>query len=286
MRRLFVFLLSMLLTGCAAVTPTPALSTWNVVLVSNELVVGENRFALALLDGNAVVRNAELTFTFYDLNNPSQPIESGSHEAAYFESPDGLGAIYALNQTFNTAGAWGVALVGTSADGEAIEQRTSFQVKTAGTSLGIGELVPALETRTERDAAGDWSTITSAPEPHAPFYALSLDEALGQHKPLVILFATPAFCSSRLCGPDYDILRGVEARYGDRANFIHIEVYEGMPDPSVLDWRLDPAMNAFGLKSEPWTYIVDADGVVVWRAEGLVGVEEITGVLDGLLEAI
>ena len=44
-------------------------------------------------------------------------------------------------------------------------------------------------------------------------------------KPIVLLFATPLLCQSRVCGPVVDVAEQVKAEYGDQADFIHMEIY-------------------------------------------------------------
>jgi hypothetical protein len=112
---------------------------------------------------------------------------------------------------------------------------------------------------------------------------LSLDQAIASGKPTVLLFATPAFCQSRLCGPAYDVVEQVRKDVGDSANFIHIEVYAGLPNPAATNWQVVPAMQAFGLSSEPWVFFIDHTGTVIYRIEGLVTAEEIERHLKSLV---
>jgi hypothetical protein len=89
------------------------------------------------------------------------------------------------------------------------------------------------------------------------------------------LLATPAFCQTRFCGPAYEIATELETQYGDVVNFIHVEVYASLPDPSKNNWELSPVMDAFDLTTEPWVYVMNTEGQVVYRAEGVFTLEEI-----------
>ena len=62
---------------------------------------------------------------------------------------------------------------------------------------------------------------------------------------------------------------------GESINVLHVEVYAGLPDPAQTDWQLAPIMGAFGLATEPWVYVMDAEGTIVYRAEGVFTVDEI-----------
>ena len=72
-------------------------------------------------------------------------------------------------------------------------------------------------------------------------------------EPIVLLFATPQFCQSRVCGPVVDVAEQVKQLYGDKAAFIHMEIYNDN-DPSK---GVRPQVRAFHLPSEPWLFAID-----------------------------
>jgi hypothetical protein len=123
--------------------------------------------------------------------------------------------------------------------------------------------------------AGDLSKLSSAPASNPAFYELSLRDALGNGRPTFLYFATPAFCQTRLCGPGYDIFNELYQEYQEDFNFIHVEVYEGLPNPATTDWSVAPAMQSFGLTTEPWLYVIDEEGTIQYRVEGLFTADEI-----------
>ena len=84
-------------------------------------------------------------------------------------------------------------------------------------------------------------------------------------------FSTPRYCTTGTCGPQLEQLSSLRARYGDRANFIHVEVYK---DPHLFEDGSRPgkddiadAVTEWGLPTEPWTFVVDADGIVQAKFE-------------------
>jgi hypothetical protein len=98
--------------------------------------------------------------------------------------------------------------------------------------------------------------------------------ALAAHRPFVVVFATPAFCRSRICGPVLELVLGLAPRYRDRVEFIHIEPYElDLARQGRL--QLGPAARAWGLPSEPWVFVVGADGRIAARLEGIFSAEEL-----------
>jgi hypothetical protein len=145
--------------------------------------------------------------------------------------------------------------------------------------------VPSVKTEVGTDVGNDLTKLTSALTPNPAFYQMTLAEAMTNGKPTLLLFATPAFCQTRFCGPAYDVTSELQKEYGDQINFIHVEIYTGLPDPSATNWQLAPAMTAFGLSSEPWLFVLDRKGVVIYRVEGLFTAEEIEEYIPKALES-
>ena len=102
------------------------------------------------------------------------------------------------------------------------------------------------------------------------FYRLSIADALAEGNPLMIVFSTPAFCGTRTCGPQLEIAEALAEVYGGGMNFVHIEIME-RPD-LVLTGEAEPVVRAvvreWRLATEPWVFLVDADGLVFDRFEG------------------
>ncbi|HEV2791060.1 MAG TPA: hypothetical protein VGV69_07150, partial [Solirubrobacterales bacterium] len=93
-------------------------------------------------------------------------------------------------------------------------------------------------------------------------------EALGK-EPIVLLFATPEFCQSRVCGPVVDVAEQAKQEYGDKAAFIHMEIYNDN-DPAQ---GVRPQVRAFHLPSEPYLFAIDRDGIVRDAIEGGFGLK-------------
>lgn len=264
----------------------PALATaeMGVALVPSELVVGMNRFAVGLFDGDGqAVNDAIVHFHYYDLRDPNAPLLESHAEAIKRQTADGLTTIFTQDRDFAYAGDWGVEIQAQFPDGTASIKRIGFQVLADSPSPIPGERVPSVATAVSSDVNGDLSRLTSALTPNPAFYEHTLAEAMTNGKPTLLLFATPAFCQTRFCGPSYEIATELQQQYGDQLNFVHVEIYTGLPDPASNNWELAPAMVAFGLSTEPWLYLLDRDGVVVYRVEGLFTVDEIEQQVSSLV---
>ena len=136
----------------------------------------------------------------------------------------------------------------------------------------VGDPAPRIHTPTA-DEVSDISQIETRIPPdsmHDTDYA----DVLGK-KPILLVFATPQFCQTRVCGPTVDIAEEVKSRFGDEAAFIHMEVFEDNEPPEVR-----PQLRAFNLETEPWAFVIDADGKVSARFEGAFGADELTRAVE------
>ncbi len=155
--------------------------------------------------------------------------------------------------------------------------KAAFTVSTDDRVPGVGDVAPAVATRTLD--GHPLEEISSDDDPDPNFYQLSLDEALQNGRPTVVVFATPAFCVSQTCGPMLDQVKAVAPAHPN-ANFLHVEIYENLDATSADDLIIDPAVAAWGLPSEPWVFVVDGNGVVAARFEGAMTTAEIESALE------
>ncbi len=284
--------ISFLLVACAGQststsTSTPtgdAQSALQIVPVASEIVVGPNRFAVGLIDpAKGMIHDASVHFRYFDLSDPAKPTLESEADAARYQTPEGLTTYYAQEREFKRAGDWGVEVQARLPDGTVLAKRIAFRVLADTPTLKVGAKAPALKTRTAADVDNDLKKLSSATTPNPAFYRASLAQAITSGKPTVLVFATPAFCQTRMCGPAYDVVSAVRQKYGDATNFIHVEVYSGLPNPAANGFQLDVAMKAFGLTTEPWVFVIDKNGVITWRVEGPISEGEIEQRLKPLL---
>jgi hypothetical protein len=119
------------------------------------------------------------------------------------------------------------------------------------------------------------SAITTRVPPDTNLLQDDFAKVLGR-KPVVLIFATPALCQSRVCGPVVDVAEQVKSAFGNRVAFIHQEIYkDNQPNkglrPQLLKWRLE---------SEPWTFVIDRSGRITARIEGAVSVPELRALVQ------
>ena len=129
----------------------------------------------------------------------------------------------------------------------------------------VGERPPKITTDTVQSANGDIASIETRLPPD-DMHDVDFADVIGK-KPVALLFATPALCASRVCGPVVDIAAQLKSTYGDRVQFIHKEVYV---DNEVAKGLREP-LRRFNLRTEPWLFVFDRSGRVTARLEGSFG---------------
>ena len=249
------------------------------VFASSEVVVGDNRFLVGLLDDHdaPVARPAiDMHIAFYDLDeSASRPASETDMEFVWIRKP--YQGIYAGTARFDSAGEWGAEVTLTGAAEETL--RASFEVTRRSSTPAIGAPAPSIDTPTAADVDGKLRKISTDPDPMPRLYRLSVEDALRRGKPFVVAFATPKFCVSQTCGPTIDVVEGV-ARDLPKMTFIHVEPYELPADPGNL--QPVEAVMEWGLPSEPWVFVVDARGRVTAKFEGALSAEELADAVRAL----
>ena len=141
----------------------------------------------------------------------------------------------------------------------------------------VGERPPRITTLTAADVGNDLEKIDTRVPPDQ-MHKVDFAEVLGK-KPIVLVFATPALCQSRVCGPVVDVAQQVADKYEPEADFIHQEVYVD----NEIAKGLRPQLKAFHLPTEPWTYLIDSHGVIKDRLSGAYGVDELEEAMRTIL---
>ena len=259
-------------------TPLPQGPEVSVIVVTTDYGVGSNRVAFGLVDLEGTpVRSpeAQVRAVYLTTNEDGGEVRD-SAVAKFRQWPVGTQGVFTTNLEFDTIGFWEIEVDTANAAGQAVTARGAIQVLPETATPSIGQAAPASVTPTG-DQVDDLASITSSPQPDPDLYRLSIDEALISGEPLIVVFATPAFCVVATCGPQVEVISQLKERYSEQANFIHVEVYKnpheiegGRPAggfvKAVSEWRLP---------TEPWTFIVDQDGIVRAKFEAFSTFEEL-----------
>lgn len=189
--------------------------------------------------------------------------------------PDAATNIYSTDVELTGEGEWRMVAIIREADGSFSFTRMPSAVVGADkdTIPDVGEPAPEIHTPTADDVGGDLSKIDTR-QPPSTQHEVDFADVLGK-EPIVLSFATPALCSSRVCGPVVDIAEEVKSERPDDAAFIHMEIFKNNTPPNVNE-----QVAAFNLRTEPWLFVIDADGDVSSRIEGAYSKDELEAAID------
>lgn len=268
-------------TGVAAPAPGTSQdrpSGLQAVLVSSQVLVGRQRLAIGVLDRNSPVSDARVRVRVYR-GSPTDPLANEADAVFKGEGLQGSGA-YVAYVTFGGTGSWIAEVSAQRSAGQASTTRLPMNVVASGTVPAPGQPAPRSNNPTRRDVP-DVSYIDSGVSPN-DMHDLSIAGAIAQQRPALIVFATPGFCTSRMCGPEVYAVQQLEPGYRDRIVFIHVEIYQDIqPDPSKRS--LTPTVLEWHLQTEPWVFLIDANGIVRYAFEGPTASDELRAALDAML---
>ena len=254
-----------------------------VILGTPDLGVGPQRVAFVVSDALGLVRLpiVSVTATFQGDAEPSL-----TAVARFYDFPEGIRGIYVTQLEFDRVGQWTLDVAFPQPDGST--GGTSFPVQVAERTHApdVGDAAPASRNRTLADVASVHELSTGA-EPDPALYEQTIAEALDQPLPLVVVFASPGFCTNALCGPQAEVVSILRERYRGQANFIHVDLYENPEEIRTggLDIAVEtPLLAEWGLETAEWTFIIDATGLVAGRFEAFAAEAELEQVLVAVID--
>ncbi|HEY6729492.1 MAG TPA: hypothetical protein VI039_00515 [Solirubrobacterales bacterium] len=250
---------------------------------------GENRYPFGVFTlGNEQVDDADVALYFAKDGKgpvigplPAQ-VTSLETKPAYRArgtgGPEEATTVYVVPKVdFNRNGPWQAVAMLKGKDGLEVTRVTQSPVVGDFPKIPqVGEKAPLIHTPTDADVGGDLAQIDTRVPPDQ-MHAVDFADVVGK-KPIVLVFATPALCQSRVCGPVVDVAQQVADAYGDKADFIHMEVYENNEPPNAR-----PQLLAFNLETEPWTFLIDRNGIVRDRIEGAFGASELEAAMKTIV---
>ena len=194
--------------------------------------------------------------------------------------PDAAKSVYVADVPFDKPGTYdllGMARL----DGRLVAATSALPQLTVGrkTALpAVGDRAPLIDTPTEADAGGDIESIDTRVPPSS-MHEQNFADVVGK-KPVVLVFATPRLCQSRVCGPVVDVAEQLKAEYGDQAEFIHMEIYRD----NDINKGFRPQVAAWRLPTEPWVFTIDREGRVAARLEGAYSAGELEDAIQKALQ--
>lgn len=237
---------------------------------------GKNRLAFAIYDlARTQLSGAEVVLYTarpdgtrvrgpYVARSESLKVGSAFASRTTLDDPESAKSVYVTEVPFKRDGGV-VVLALVRLDGRLMRTGTvPMRVGSKGaTPPGPGQRAIPIDTDTVASAGGDEKSIDTRLPPAPELHRVNFRDVVGK-KPVVLQFATPQLCQTRVCGPVVDIALQAKAKAGDGVAFIHQEVFRDNQVPKGVR----PQLAAWKLATEPWTFVVDRRGIVRSRFEG------------------
>jgi hypothetical protein len=309
--------LTLLAAACSSDEPSPPTGptqTSQVVAIpaTSDLYAGDPQrvsLGLVLHDGRLIsFGEADVSFSYVGTAaEPAEPQPGPSATATFvptYGTPDGPGVadvtdpnegrgVYeADGVTFDRAGFWTAEV---TVDVQGLGTQTAeatLPVLDAPQIPAPGDRAPRTENLT-LDSTGvpegaiDSRATTTGEIPDPELHEWTIARAIDEGRAALVLFATPVYCVSRFCGPVTDMIQELAGRYGDRAVFIHVEIYEEFADEpgeesvvnaAALEWLQTPS----GDLTEPWLYLIGGDGIILDRWASMWSQDDVEAALEDL----
>jgi cytochrome oxidase Cu insertion factor (SCO1/SenC/PrrC family) len=188
---------------------------------------------------------------------------------------------------------WWQLVVTVSHAGVTSTATAAVAVLDPGSTARLGQAAPTIRTPTLSDVGGNIKELTTDPAPDRRLYTTSTADALAAHQPFVLVIDSTKFRTTSACGKALVMARYLQDRW-TAVPFIHLEPFEYSlvsDTPVLLGTLSDPtlvaAATAWGIGPEPWSatsmpwiFVVDGNGTVRAKYQGVMGSADIDVVLS------
>lgn len=279
---LVALMAALVLSGCRSDggnPPPPPQAQPDVLRAGNsDISVGPNRMVFSVKDtAGQPFGSPDIPagFALYEADDTSgRPITETSGQ--FLPLADARGGFYTTELKIPHAGYFDIEMKTTTPGGQQVAIRTRIDAAQTPQTPAIGAAAPSSATKTTADASGDLKNISTDEKPDPALYQLSIKDAIASGKTTVVAFATPARCVSRMCGPTLDVVKAVRPDFPG-VNFIHVEVFD-KPQDLANDTTV-PAVDEWKLPTEPWVFVINADGKITAKFEGAIDKRELAAAI-------
>jgi peroxiredoxin len=255
------------------------------ILGTADLGVGLHRLGFVLTSPNGFVTVPVAAVSSKYFASPGSEGEMKQSVVAEYQPwPYGSRGLYAAGMDFDVAGRWGIDITVVGPDGTIRKTELLFDVAGAPFAPAVGSPAVRSVSKTVADVES-LAQLTTGSLKDRDLYQTTIADAVISGKPTVVVFASPAFCTNAVCGPQVEVLQELKNKYKERVNFIHVDFYDNPEEiqgdldkarlsPTVLEWRLP---------SIEWSFVIDSQGVVTARFEAFATFKEVE---EALLRAL
>ena len=255
------------------------------ILGTGDLGVGENRFGFVMTSQTGFVTEPSVKLSTRFVPDRGDESDVVQKATAYFQPwPYGNRGMYAGDLEFDRAGTWRVEIEVVAQDGFPAVAELIVEVRESTSAPNVGEPAIRSVTRTLEDVES-LAELSTGSKQDEDLYRTTLAAAIDSGMPTVVVFASPAFCTNAVCGPQVEVLKELKDLYKDEANFVHVDFYDNPHEiQGDLDRaRISTAVTEWSLPSIEWTFVIDGSGTVTARFEGFATLSEVEAALKPLL---
>ncbi len=255
------------------------------ILSTGDLGVGLNRFGFVMTSQRGFV--TEPAAKLKTRHAPAGGEFGGAvqqADAIFQPWPYGNRGMYAAELDFDRPGTWKVEIAIDNPDGFPLSAELVFEVEATPSAPAVGDPAIPSVTRTLADVES-LAELSTGSLQDEDLYRITLAQAVGNGKPTVVVFASPAFCANAVCGPQVETLQQLKDAHEGEANFVHVDFYDNPHEiQGDLDRaRISPVVVEWSLPSIEWTFVIDAGGTITARFEGFATLAELETALQPLL---
>ena len=247
----------------------------SVIEGSSDYQPGRNRYSFLLVDGQGRVLSTPTAKVLVATGLTAKPYETAVAHSEPIGVPGGasagVGSIFVTHVSLpRVAKYW--LLVSSTGSGKPNAGLANIVVAPKTNAPAVGTRAVSTDTPTLASTGGKLALLSTATHPDPRLYRTSVAQAMARHEPFVVTFATPKFCQSRTCGPVVDVVDAVAKKLAKTpVRFIHVEIYkDNDPAKGTNRW-----VNAWHLPNEPFTFLVDRQGIVRAKLSGAFSVGEL-----------
>ena len=253
---------------------------YTIALGTPDLSPGTHRISIVIEGPTGLVESPAMRVTVVPGDAPGEMQEV---VARFSRFPDGVRGFHVTSVDFATVGRWNLILHIPSEDGFT-DVGIAIDIPLDTLAPSVGDAAPASASRTLLDVP-NIADLSTGEEPDPGLYIISLADAVDADKPFVVVFASPGFCTNAFCGPQAEVLSEVRSIFGDQANYIHVDLYENPEQVRFGEEPIEtPLLEEWGLHTDEWTFVVNAEGIVVARFEAFAPLAEVEAALAAVLE--
>lgn len=251
-----------------------------VALGTPDISPGTHRVSVVIEGPSGLVEFPAISVTVLP---ESAPGEAQEVLARFSRFPDGVRGFHVTAIDFARAGRWNLILQ-IPAEAGFDHVGLALDVPEDTSAPSVGDAAPASASRTLLDVP-NIADLSTGETPDPGLYLVSVADAVEAGKPFVVVFASPGFCTNAFCGPQAEVLSEVRELFGDAANYIHIDLFENPEQVRLGEEPVEtPILEEWGLHTDEWTFVVNADGLVTARFEAFAPVAEVEAALAEVLE--